>query len=100
MTKTGNTPFKFQQLDIKIDSDIFMPMQSLNELRRGALDALEEHIVSKYYRADLSDVTDNDRQSACKINNRSNTMSNKSFAVSVETKEQLKHFLKLFFCFH
>ena len=37
MKKTGNTPFVFEQLDIQMDEDIFLPVQALNELRRSGV---------------------------------------------------------------
>ncbi|MBQ4560443.1 MAG: U32 family peptidase [Tyzzerella sp.] len=50
MRKTGNTPFKFETLDIKLCGNLFIPMQSLNELRRKALEELERRIVQLYRR--------------------------------------------------
>lgn len=50
MRKTGNTPFEFDKLDIELHGNLFMPMQSLNELRRKALDALKNEILSNYRR--------------------------------------------------
>lgn len=50
MRKTGNTPFEFDKLDIELHGNLFMPMQSLNELRRRALDALKNEILSNYRR--------------------------------------------------
>ena len=37
MQKTGNTPFVFSDLKIQLDSDVFVPVQELNALRRNAL---------------------------------------------------------------
>ena len=50
MRKTGNTPFEFESLEIELHGNLFMPMQSLNELRRNALDELERQIVNVYRR--------------------------------------------------
>lgn len=50
MRKTGNTPFEFETLDIELHGNLFMPMQSLNELRRNALEELERRIVNAYRR--------------------------------------------------
>ena len=50
MRKTGNTPFEFETLDIELHGNLFMPMQSLNELRRNALEELERRIVNEYRR--------------------------------------------------
>lgn len=50
MKKTGNTPFAFEKLEIEMDEGIFLPVQSLNALRREALDALEEALLAGYRR--------------------------------------------------
>jgi len=50
LTKTGNTPFVFEKLEVTMDDDIFMPVNQLNQLRRGALEALEEALLKPYER--------------------------------------------------
>lgn len=50
LDKTGNTPFCFENLDIKIKGHIFLPVQALNDLRRRGLEALENEILKKYKR--------------------------------------------------
>ena len=41
LKKTGNTNFVFSSLEIDMDNDIFLPLKSLNELRREAFEQLE-----------------------------------------------------------
>lgn len=48
--KTGNTPFEFEELIIEAEPDIFMPMKSINQLRRDALEALEAKLTEGYRR--------------------------------------------------
>lgn len=50
ITKTGNTPFVFENLEVTMDDDIFMPVNQLNQLRRGALEVLEEALLKPYER--------------------------------------------------
>lgn len=50
ITKTGNTPFVFENLEVTMDDDVFMPVNQLNQLRRGALEALEEALLKPYER--------------------------------------------------
>jgi len=50
LTKTGNTPFVFEKLEVTMDDDVFMPVNQLNQLRRGALEALEEALLKPYER--------------------------------------------------
>ena len=48
--KTGGTHFSFMTLDIIMDDNIFIAIQSLNELRRQALSQLEAAITKVFYR--------------------------------------------------
>ena len=41
LKKTGNTDFVFSSLEVEMDEDIFIPLKSLNELRRQAFEELE-----------------------------------------------------------
>lgn len=50
MMKTGNTDFVFEQLDIEIEGNVFLPVQQLNEMRREALDTLREKICDSMRR--------------------------------------------------
>lgn len=50
MSKTGNTPFVFQKLTSEIGGACFIPVQSLNELRRQGLEQLEQLILGRYHR--------------------------------------------------
>lgn len=50
MLKTGNTPFVFETLDIRMEGESFFPVQSLNDLRRRALEMLEETILKMRHR--------------------------------------------------
>jgi len=51
LRKTGNTEFEFSFLKAEIEEKVFLPMQSLNELRREALETLEKVICEKYRRS-------------------------------------------------
>jgi putative protease len=53
--KTGNTPFVFEAIEIQMEDDIFIPIQSLNELRRSALEDLQKKILEKFKRKCLVD---------------------------------------------
>lgn len=50
MKKTGNTEFVFDRLDILMGENAFLPVQSLNELRRDGIRSLEQKILAGYYR--------------------------------------------------
>ena len=48
--KTGDSPFEFEKLDVLIRGNVFIPIQSLNRLRRSVLEELEKRSAEKYYR--------------------------------------------------
>ena len=50
MRKTGNTEFTFDNLEILIEGNVFLPMQALNELRREGIEELMEQIQMQYRR--------------------------------------------------
>ena len=50
MMRTGNSPYLFEHLQVVMDEECFLPMQSFNELRRGALEALQEKQLQAYQR--------------------------------------------------
>lgn len=90
LRKTGNTPFVFERLEIALHGNVFLPMQSVNELRRTALWQLQERVLESFQRAPsrkpqhmLPNVTDMDNG----IIQEEPTI---SFYVSVENVEQLE----------
>ena len=63
LRKTGNTEFEFSFLKAEIGEKVFLPMQSLNELRREALETLEKVICEKYRRSGEVKIRKKIRQS-------------------------------------
>lgn len=50
MNKTKDSLLEFNNIDIKLDDNIFIPVKQLNELRRKAIEKFEETFLSKYRR--------------------------------------------------
>ncbi|MBO5198953.1 MAG: U32 family peptidase [Lachnospiraceae bacterium] len=50
LKKTGETPFVFESLTVDADDNLFLPIQSLNEIRREALTKLSETLAAAYER--------------------------------------------------
>lgn len=50
LSKTGNTPFVMDSILIHMDDSVFLPKQTLNQLRRSALEKLAEQMLEKYRR--------------------------------------------------
>jgi len=48
--KTGNTPFRFEDLQVELAGNPFVPVQELNELRRRAFEQLEQELLAPYRR--------------------------------------------------
>ena len=96
MRKTGNTPFEFASLYIEMNDDIFMPMKSLNQLRRDALDALEEKLLEMYRRDDgvkeAGDEFCGENRSAYRKD--ASDLRAVSITVSIENQEQLPPLLE------
>ncbi|MBQ2987216.1 MAG: U32 family peptidase [Tyzzerella sp.] len=86
MRKTGNTPFEFDDLQIELDGNLFLPMQVLNELRRTALDCLEDKILSSYRREE--------KEKIIHAYQRKQTKKRTAMFVYVETFEQWKEAVK------
>lgn len=82
--KTGNTPFKFESLDIYMTDDIFIPVQTLNELRRKGLALLEERVKESFYRTAPEEIELTFDEEPYDENEQ------RKLSVLVETEEQLK----------
>lgn len=50
MKKTGDTPFQWQDLKVQMESDVFLPVKALNELRRVGLDTLKKQMLASCMR--------------------------------------------------
>lgn len=50
LTKTGETEFFFQKLDVICNDTLFVPVKELNRLKREALQALRQKILDTYKR--------------------------------------------------
>lgn len=91
MEKTGSTPFVFERLDVQTDEQGFLPMQSLNELRRKGLEELAKECLLPYRRA-----LRGQSMNAAGMNKNvkpEKEKASKDFYVSVETWEQMEEAL-------
>lgn len=46
-SKTGNTPFEVSNIDIQLGDELFLPVSTINELRRQAFEAYENLLISQ-----------------------------------------------------
>lgn len=54
--KFGDTPYSLSNLTVDTEEDIFVPVAWLNELRRTAVERLQEAMTSSYYRELTKDI--------------------------------------------
>ncbi len=79
--KTGNTPFVFEHVEIQMEDDLFLPVASLNHLRKEALELLQEKRLEPYKRAALPE--------AVRFRRMPDTKAKPSLIVSTECREGL-----------
>ena len=87
MKKTGDSPFYFENLEIHMDQDVFVPNGVLNQLRRDALNKLEEEMLSVFLRAEVSN-------SDQRVRKEKENVTNITTICSCETREQFHVLLK------
>ena len=82
--KTGGTPFAFGSLSVDLEEGVFVPVASLNELRRRAMERLEEAWAAKFRRVAGAGVRPDD---GCRCRRAAGAQA--TFSASAETREQL-----------
>lgn len=60
--KTGDTSFVFRNLKIEMDPDIFLPVGAMNQLRRDALQKLQDQLLVPVQRKEADHKTENVKQ--------------------------------------
>lgn len=90
MEKTGQTSFVFSQLEVLTDEAGFLPMQSLNELRRAGLEKLETTYLSQYRRP----LPKRSSEGIETEKHKNHAVMQQKLYASVETKEQWEEVLK------
>lgn len=83
MEKLGNTEFVWEDLDIQMDEEIFIPVKELNELRRTALENLKQELTEPYRRK-----TEEKETFVREQKKKEEVPLKKKFYVSCETLEQ------------
>lgn len=76
LSKTGNTVFYFDNITYDIESNVFMRVSDLNELRRIAFEKLTDSMLDKYKRSgavETVDISENIDSKECDTNDNTNT---------------------------
>lgn len=85
LSKTGDSPFEFADLDITVKGNVFVPVQALNSMRRQALEGLEKEILKQYQRVMPENVPAEEMISFESAGSREEK---RQFTVLVNSKEQ------------
>lgn len=70
LRKTGNTPFVWTELEVRMEGSLFVPIQAVNSLRREAFDRMKKALVGRYFRTVIpgqgrQDPEEQDQSPAC-----------------------------------
>ena len=87
LKKTGNTDFEFLRLEIDMDDAIFLPIKTLNELRRKALEQLESELKQEIFNLRKESLR-NRKISKEVIRKNTSAKKEKKLFLSVDSKEQ------------
>ncbi len=96
ISKISDTKYYFTKLSGEVSLDAFLPMGAVKNLRRNALEALEEKILDEYKRT-LSDKTVvlHESKSRLKCDENLNETVKPSIHVLVNSKQQFEEALKI-----
>ncbi len=89
MRKTGGTPYEMERLEISARGNVFLPMGSLNQLRRTAFETLQEKLAANARR-----VIRQERPAKAE-GQRAKRVSDPIFVAACETKEQAQALLNV-----
>lgn len=90
LSKTGDTPFCFEELEVEADDGIFLPNGALNQIRRDALEALKNSLLCSYKRQ--GNAWDRKRQETPeKIANEQE----KNAIHDIQPEEPIKHIISI-----
>lgn len=84
--KTGDTLYYFEELQVEVDENIFVPVAWLNEIRREALFLLQEAITRQYRRSLIKP----EKTAATQDGEVLQNSIPRGFVVSIRTEEQFE----------
>ena len=103
MAKTKDTPFIVNELELNIGQDIFVPIGSINELRREMIQVVTEGLLNKYNDSKASRnntlaINKDNKNILVSKSTLSQTIldSKKKYTLSIRTMDQVKALLELF----
>ncbi len=85
ISKTKATAFWFEQLEIEMPEDIFIPNGTVNQLKRDGISALEKKILKKYHRTQEREFTENTAGADCEMHEAGE----RRYIISLENRKLL-----------
>ena len=86
--KTLNTCFEFSEIDIDMKEDLFIPTSVLNDIRRTAINLIEEKIMQSFKRKASSNIDISSKSAGFKIHSNEEIQQNSSNKDYSSTKLQ------------
>lgn len=90
MLKTNETAYMFNELEILITGNPFIPLQKLNELRRNGISALESAIIESYHRNPIKHIKLQQENEMLQNDISGKENSKIGIHLAVQTREQLE----------
>ncbi len=85
ISKTGNTDFEFESVDIDLQDGLFVQVRDLNDLRRRAIEGIREEIL-RPYRRDTQSRGDAETVGASRAESGAETQTGASAEAAVDAK--------------
>jgi len=85
LSKTGNTPFEIKEIQVILDSNVIVPISSLNSIRRTAIEELQNKILDSFKRSKQINLEKKDE-----VNNNYNSNVNVSLLLN-QIKEEINY---------
>lgn len=89
ISKTGNTPYTFRNINIDLDDNIFLPNSNLNDIRREALKLFENTVIQNSKRYQPLELNE------AKLDNESDEIKEKKVAVLLNKIDANEDYTKL-----
>ena len=90
ISKTKDTAFLFEQLEIEMAENLFIPNGAINQLKRDGIAALEQEILKRYRRNQEKEFVEN----TCKPDNQKKDDEKITYIISLENRNFLPMALK------
>ena len=90
MNKTGESAFYFENIEIQMDDDVFVPNGMLNQLRREVLDQLKQQMLAEFVREEHICESQKEDEKTNTIRTERNTSVIERRICSCETREQFE----------